>query len=84
MSAVLFDVFQKEEVGRFNGSCERHGLKPSDFNVMGFLSNDESSPTIIRVRVQYLPTGKAAFYMCGESMSWLVSFEIDLGARYFA
>lgn len=84
MSAVLFDVFQKEEVGRFNGACKRHGLEPSDFNVMGFLSSGEPGATIIRVRVEYLPTGKSAYYLCGESMSWLVSFEIDLGAKYFA
>lgn len=83
MSAVLFDVFQKEEVGRFHGACERHGVRPSDFKVTGFLSNDEASATIIRVRVEYLPTRTAAFYLCGESMSWLVSFEIDLGAKYF-
>jgi len=83
MSAVLFDVFQKAEVERFNGACERHGLRPSEFKVMGFLSNSESNAAIIRARVEYLPTRKAAFYLCGESMSWLVSFEIDLNAKYF-
>lgn len=78
MSIVPFDAFQEAETVKFTGACERHGLIPSDFSVLDFRSGHESSAPIFRVRVDYRPTGNAAFNLCGKVMSWLAAFEIDL------
>ena len=83
MRTVPFNVFREPEVRKFNTACERYGLVPDQFSVVGFLSEDGPIAPIIRVRVEYLPTAKAAYYLCGDSMSWLVSFEIDLGTQLF-
>jgi hypothetical protein len=83
MRTVPFNVFHEPEIQRFNSACARHQLNPSDFDVLG-LVNDVEGDQAIRVHVEYKPTGKAAHYLSGQSMSWLVSFEIDLAKRYFS
>jgi hypothetical protein len=85
MRTVPFNVFHEPEIQKFNAICERHNLNSSDFYVLG-LVNEMDGPLgqVIRIRVEYLPTSKAAHYLSGHSMSWLVSFEIDLGKKFFS
>lgn len=84
MNTIPFGDFAEADVKRFQAACGKHGVNWTDFYILG-LGVDASGHAYpsIRIRVEYLPTGKTNQYLSGESMSWLVAFEIDLGNSRF-
>lgn len=85
LPTVPLTSFAESDIRRFVRACEKHGLRWTDFDVLGLVTDDSETAVYpnLRIRVEYRPTRKIAHYQSGQSMSWIVTFEIDLGAgRY--
>ena len=85
MDTVPFAAFADADKRKFRAACENHARDWTDFYVLGLVLDEtgKAYPSL-RIRVEYLPTGKAIHYSSGESMSWIVSFEVDLGRNLYA